>query len=172
MLKELLKKFLVVIFLLLLIYPIESIMKRHEEQKEKAIAHLRSLEFHQISVFKIYPRVTKPTNTSVTFRVSDPLIEDFFQALTDISTYRPNHDTVKSRDHSWCVEVAAESDVFQIHGYIPYRKGNIVVGELAGGGSFQSRQLYKWYQKYSHRWLEPEDAPPTPTLQPETSGGE
>ena len=39
-------------------------------------------------------------------------------------------------------------------------------------GYFQSRKLYQWYQKYSHRWLEPEGSQPAPTPQPELPGDE
>ncbi|MCP4313950.1 MAG: hypothetical protein GY790_22065 [Bacteroidetes bacterium] len=41
-----------------------------------------------------------------------------------------------------------------------------------GSGYFQSRQLYHWYQKYSHRWLEPDESQPTPTPRPDPPGGE
>ncbi|GAK54525.1 hypothetical protein U14_05812 [Candidatus Moduliflexus flocculans] len=49
----------------------------------------------------------------------------------------------------------------QIKFHIPYGQGHVVVGEFAGyQNAFQSRQLYQWYQTYSHRWLMPEGTPP------------
>ena len=180
MVRELLKNLLLWGIILLLLYPVTFLFEEHKEQHEDAITlrtQLQALEPREVSVLKIYPRISKPVNTPLAFRVPDPLIEDFFHALTDLSTYRYNHDTVKSNDYTWCLEVVTGNAVFLVEFHIPIGRGNIVAGKLGeyrtgGSGDFQSRQLYKWYQKYSHRWLEPGESPPTPTLQPETSGGE
>ena len=163
MLKKLFKNLLTVVIVLLLLYPITFLMKKQEEQQKTSIADLRSFDPQRVTSFRIYPRVIKPVGESITFNISESIISEFFQALKDISSYSPNHDTAK-KEENWYLEVTAEGDVFQIGFYIPYGKGNIAVGEFDGGGEFQSRQLYQWYQTYSHRWLTPEGTPPVPQL--------
>ncbi|MCP4404320.1 MAG: hypothetical protein GY801_44350 [bacterium] len=180
MVKKFLKTLLLWGIMLLLLYPLTFLIDKPEKGQKDAITlrtELQSLEPQEVSVFKIYPRISKPVNTPLVFRVPEPLIEDFFHALTDLSTYRYNHDTVQSPDHSWCLEVVAENAVFQVEFHIPVGRGNIVAVELGayrtgGTGYFQSRQLYHWYQKYSHRWLEPDESQPTPTPRPDPPGGE
>ncbi len=54
--------------------------------------------------------------------------------------------------------------MMQMQLYIPSRQKDIVVGELGkfdegcviDYGSFQSRLLFQWYQKYKDRWLKPD----------------
>ena len=162
MLKKLFKNLLTVAIVLLLLYPITLLMKKQEEQQKTSIADLRSFDPQKVTSFKIYPRLTEPVGDSITFSISDPIVSDFFQALKDISSYSRNHDTVASWDHDWFLSISAENTMIQINFHIPYGRGNIVAGEFDGGGEFQSRQLYQWYQQYSHRWLTPEGSPPAP----------
>ncbi len=130
-------------------------------QYQRKLDILTSLTPQQVTLFRIYPRVIIPSGTPVEFRVSNPLIQEFLQALTDLKTYWPSHDRVNSRDHSWFLEIAGNGEVVQIHCYIPSDKEGIVVGEIGrfrqnSGTSydhFQSRNVFQWYQKYNNEWL-------------------
>jgi hypothetical protein len=133
-------------------------------QYHRTINTLISMDLQEITMFRIYPRVIRPVGSPVEFKAPDPIIEGFFQSLTDIRPYKPSHDTVASWDHSWFLEVTTEGIMIQIDFHIPSGKGSIVTGKLGkfieGGGGplygdFQSRKLYQWYQNYSHRWLSP-----------------
>jgi hypothetical protein len=123
------------------------------------------MNISHIITFRMYAEVTRPVGNSIEFRSSDPIIKEFFQSLEDFHPYSPNHDRVVSRNHHWFLEVADENITIHISCYIPYREGDIVVGTLGKFserndtiyGHFQSEMLYQWYQKYSHRWLTPEE---------------
>ncbi len=131
-----------------------------------SIDSLTSIEPQKVSAFKIYPRVTRPVGTSKELNVSEPIIGDFFQSLTDLRSYYPSHDTVASRDHSWFLEFTYDERIIQIHFRIPSGKDDIVAGTIGKFrerkktiyGHFQSRELFQWYQNYKDRWLKP-DAP-------------
>ena len=166
-------------FILLCIVILMFVSKNFFEQKgrinEGNMVILLAIEPSDITLFRIFPRTGKPIGSSIEISPPEPIIDEFIQALTDIGTYLPNHDTVELREHTWSLEISTEEaeKIVPIHFYIPYQQGDIVVADMLGNdGYFQSRQLYQWYQKYSHRWLEPEDAPPTPTPQPDPPGGE
>jgi hypothetical protein len=149
---------------------------------EEKVNVLTSTDSQGVVEFKIYPRVIAPAGIPVEFSASDQIVDAFFQSLKDIHPYPTSRDTIASWDYNWFLEVYAKGwgDMIQIKFYIPSRKGDVVVGTLGefhktGGshdGQFQSQQLYHWYQKYSHRWLEPEEAPPTPTPQADPPDGE
>ena len=132
-------------------------------QYHKTIETLTSVSPEQITMFRIYPRVQIPVDTSIEFLPPDAIIRDFFQALTDHRPYSYSHDTVASRDHSWFLEVMAGEVFIQISFHIPSDNGNIVAGwlgkyhqnSMTSYGHFQSQQLFQWYQKYSQRWLNP-----------------
>ena len=136
---------------------------RCSKYNEKLTA-LLSIDAQQVTIFRIYPRVSlKPVGTPVIFTAPDPIIDDFFQALTDRRSYPTSRDLV-ARDHNWLLEVAAEGvPTIQISFIIPHEKGRIVVGRIGEfsandhsyDGDFQSQQLYSWYHTYSHRWLTP-----------------
>jgi hypothetical protein len=118
-----------------------------------------------VTTFRIYPRVAYgPFRTPVTFKAPDPIIDEFFHALTHRNSYPISRDRIASRDHNWFLEVATEGvPTIQISFLIPSGKGDIVVGRLGNfskrghsyDGDFQSEFLFQWYQKYSHRWLDP-----------------
>jgi hypothetical protein len=135
-------------------------------QYKRAIETLLSMDSQQVTIFRVYPRVNlKPSGTPAEFSVSDPIIDEFFQSLADIRSYPKSRDKIASFDHCWFLEVATDGTMIQIGFAIPYKKGDIVVGHIAKGnktnpafyGYFQSRVLFKWYQKHSHRWLETSD---------------
>ncbi|GAK54527.1 hypothetical protein U14_05814 [Candidatus Moduliflexus flocculans] len=142
-----------------------------EGQYRTTIEALTSISPEQVTKFRIYPRVGVPVDTSIEFMLHDSIIADFFQALTDQRSYSYSHDTVASRDHSWFLEIIAGELFIQISFHIPHDNDNIVAGMLGkftknsttSYGHFQSRQLYQWYQRYSHRWLTPEGTPPAPS---------
>ncbi len=134
--------------------------------------HILKAGIPQKVTLMIYPRVSSPVGRAVTFRSPDPIVTEFWSALTDIRLYWPNHDTISSRDHEWFVEIFAEDGLMhiQMDFHIPSHKSSIVAGQIGrfssrnmtNYGDFQSGQLYQWYQQYSHRWLTPEGTPPAP----------
>jgi len=105
------------------------------------------------------------------------MINNFFQALTDLHSYPTSRDKVASRNHSGFLEIVTSDIMIQIEFYIPYQKGNIVVvllGEFSETGGhyyadFQSELLYQWYQTYRHRWLNPDEAHPPEHAEDEDS---
>ena len=154
--------------------------RRTKQGYEKVTRTLVSMSSKHIVTFRIYPRVGIPVGIPREFSVPDGMIEEFCQALGDIHSYQYDHDTVVSETHSWFLEFDTETERLQISFHIPSDRREIVVGELGefnvGGGGphygyFQSRQLYHWYQKYSHRWLVPDGSQPAPVPQPEPPDG-
>ena len=131
--------------------------------------HILKANIPEKVTLMIYPRGSSPVGRAVTFRSPDPIVTEFWSALTDIRRYWPNHD---SGVHAWFVEIWAKDGLIhiQINFHIPSHKGDIVAGQIGtfssismtNYGEFQSRQLYQWYQKYSHHWLTPEGTPPAP----------
>ena len=138
---------------------------------KRIIYDISQIQPHNITEFDIYPKLSTKLGNPISFKNQDQLIDNFFQSLRDLDSYKPNHDRVATREHTWILEIFAAGQSFQIRCYIPSsRKEKIVVGEIGsfeikenyGLGYFQSRQLYQWYQQYSHRWLTPEGSPPAP----------
>lgn len=135
-------------------------------QYHRTIQAFTTIVPQQVSTFRIYPRVFKPVGTPIEFRNPDPMIDEFFHFLTDLRSYQPSHDTVTSRDHSWFLEVATEDSMIQISFHIPSHLDDTVAGlfgkysntRYGTYGSFQSQELFQWYQKYSHRWLNPSES--------------
>lgn len=159
LIKEKLGLILPLVFIILILV---MLIYGKSEYKTKINA-LTSMNPQHVTTFKIYSRVAgRPYRTPVTFNAPDPLIEEFFHALTDRRSYPTSRDTAKV-EQQWFLEVATGEIMIQIAFYIPYKKGDIVVGIIGnfsetGGsydGDFQSRKLFQWYQKYSHRWLSP-----------------
>ncbi len=123
---------------------------------------LKAIKPQQISSFKIYPHVGKPVGIPIVFKAPDPLIVEFFDTLTDCHSYWPSHDTGHS---GWYLEIVTEDSTLHIGFYIPTRKPGVVVGNLGERtrfgiidyGFFQSQNLAQWYDKHSHRWLNPSE---------------
>jgi hypothetical protein len=132
------------------------------KENKKRVQSFFAMTPQEIRLFQIYPRVGTPSGKPIKFTPSDPLVSDFFQAISDHQSYPLSRDTVE-KDRSWFIELADQNLMLQLQCYIPYQKGEIVVVVFAdidhtGGsyyGDFQSDLLYQWYQKYSHRWLNP-----------------
>ena len=125
---------------------------------------LQQANARSLTTFVIYPSAGKPVGTPVVLTLPDPLIDAFFEALNDARSYAPSGVTVTSPVHNWFIEIMIGNERLQIRCYIPSNEhSKMVVGEFIGwNGSFQSRQLYQWYQTYSHRWLTPEGSPSAP----------
>ena len=146
---------------------------------------LASVEVQDIVAFRIYSGISRPPNGSfVEFKNSELIVKEFLRSLADLKRYRRHRDDIDGLDNMWFMEIVVRGKMFQIDCYVPShfssRQNDTVVGELGkffntrvdSDGYFQSRQLYQWYQKYSHRWLEPEGTQPAPTPQPEPPDGE
>lgn len=129
------------------------------------IKELTEVKPHEVITLKMYPGAIRPIGTSNEFSAPDRMIHEFLQSLRDARSYYPNHDTVASQKHRWFLEAITTDNNIQFAFYIPSLKSNIVIGRLGKwdenyatfDGYFQSQNLYHWYQKYSHRWLEPEE---------------
>ncbi len=133
------------------------------------IITLLSLSPKQVTLFKIYPRTEQPVGTSIEFNSPDPIIDDFLHALTDIRPYRTTaYDSLVSDNHLWFLEITTDQGKsIQISCFITFEKAATVIGSLGkfvpGGGGphygyFQSKLLFQWYQKHSHRWLKSEES--------------
>jgi len=136
-----------------------SVKERLYNKKLKA---LTSIKPEQVITLNIYAKASIPSGSPVKFRAPDLIIDDFLKALTDVHSYSPSRDTIASDEHIWFLEVFTKHIEVSISFDIPSGKGDIVVGTFGKFGtfatpygSFQSQQLFQWYQKYSHRWLEP-----------------
>lgn len=116
----------------------------------------------EIQTFRLYPKVGTPYGTPKEFTVPDPLIDEFFQAISDHQSYPLSRDSAEE-GHSWFIEVADHEQMLQLSCYIPYQKGEIAVvmfGDFSETshsyyGTFQSHLLYQWFQTHSPRWLAP-----------------
>ena len=136
----------IVVFTIFTIASVQSYFHYRKDLKQ-----FRTLCPEEIVVFKIYPRFMNPTGTPVEFRYPDAMLKDFFHALSDIKSYHPTHDNIESLAHCWFLQVETLKNTTQIEFRIPSGKGQIVTGRLNRLDWFQSRQLYQWYQTYSHR---------------------
>ncbi len=169
-----------IVFLAIVFVMLSQIGCQREKRYNRTIRRLKSMKLQDVQVLKIYPRVTNPIRAAKMFTNQESLTDDFFQSMKDIDAYSPSHDRVASQDHSWFLEIIKKNETIQIQFRIPIEKGQIVAGRIGkydqnGAifyGWFQSQLLFQWYQKYSHRWLEPEASQPTPTPQPDPAGGE
>lgn len=157
------QQLVLILFLLLVALVVVGVILWQRIQYDRTIKALTSMVPQQVTTFRIYPRVGVPFGTPTAFKVPDPMIDEFFQSLTDLRSYSPSHDMIDSQDHEWFLEVVTKDITIPISCGIPSEKGDIVVGQLArfttnsttNYGHFQSRKLFEWYQKYSHRWLNP-----------------
>lgn len=137
-------------------------------------AILQQVNAKSLTAFVIYPRAGKPVGTSIVLALPAPLIDGFFEAIKDARSYVRSGLTIASLEHNWFIEIMMGEKRLQIRCCIPSNERNrVVVGEFLGSkGAFQSHQLYHWYQKYSHRWLEPEEEHDTNEEQQEGMGNE
>jgi hypothetical protein len=136
-----------------------------EGEYQRAFNKLIAVTPQQVIAIKVYPKTDRGfSKNPIIFNSPNPLINEFMDALANIRPYSPSHDRSEDRQ-VWLLDLLTEEDVIQILFYIPYEREKNVVGvlrklsnsEITDYGSFQSRQLYDWYQTYSHRWLTPED---------------
>ncbi len=111
-------------------------------------------------MFKIYPNVSGQFGTPREIKSPDPLIDDFFESISDIHGYSGRY-TVASEQDGWFIEFSFNNRKVQLSCSIPVQKKETIVGWIEYN-KYQSRQLYHWYQQYSHRWLTPERTPPAP----------
>ena len=173
--KEKVKHAFFIIFFIGIFFAARGVGMYRQWQYQKALSSLCALSPHEVTMFKIYTR-----GEPVEFTGDDPIIEEFLQILTDLHTYYPNHDQIFSEDDSWFLEISTESMMIQINFHIPLPHRAFVAGKFGRFGerrstfygSFQSQNLFQWYQKYSHRWLKPEASRPTPTPQPDPPDSE
>lgn len=132
-----------------------------EPQAERAIFDLSSLQREQIQELNVYPRSLELV---VAFPAHDPVVQEFAAALYDLTSYRPDHDTINTPDHAWRLEILLTDDtVIQLPCYIPSytldrsSRGDMVVIELPVEGMkpqayLQSRALFHWYTTHQAQW--------------------
>jgi hypothetical protein len=168
--KESIRIGLVIMFLCVVLV-LSFSQKRADKQAMKT---LKAINGQEVASFKIYPRMSVPEGEAIEFQRPDLIVQEFFPAIQDFCSYKPSHDTISSQDDSWFLEMTAENINMHINFYIPSGQKNFVVGvirrvnDTKTHSDFQSEALYRWYQKYSHRWLVPEGAQLAPASQPET----
>lgn len=131
--------------------------------KKKLLTILRSFNSQNIRSLKIYPGVVRPVGKAVEIFPPDPLIESFVLSFADTRSF----DSFANIDieHSFFLEILGEGVVIQVVCHIASQNDGRFLGgfvKLQGRstwyyGGFQSELLFQWYQKYSHRWLTPED---------------
>lgn len=149
-----------VIFILLIVVFV-AIWQRFQFHKTTDI--LKSLSPPLIREVRVYPRAARVGGSFIIFSPPDKLIDDFVNAVTDIRAYRGSPQGILSRDHEWFVEIKTiGGEIIHMQCHLPANKKKVVHGafglfyEKGGGphyGKFQSENLYRWYQQYSHRWL-------------------
>ena len=147
-----------------------------KEQYERVMPFLAALTPGRITSFKISSHALRVdvSKSELEFNKNDILVMEFLQALEDrhFITRIPYKSQAVIQ---WKTQIFRKVDAVTIEFFVYEDFPDVVIGlvdSYAGYTYFQSRQLYQWYQKYSHRWLEPEKAQPTPTPQPDPSGGE
>jgi hypothetical protein len=160
------KEKLVILLVLLILAISVGVLVYQIIQYKRTIKALTSMDPRQVTIFRIYPRVGIPVRTPMEFEVPDPIIDEFFQSLSDLRSYLISRQMARE-DQQWLLEIAVGDVIIQVRFSKPYQKGDIVIGEVGKFsegytihyGSFKSQKLFQWYQKYSHRWLSPPAAP-------------
>ena len=108
---------------------------------------------NEVISFKIYPGAIAPVGPSIIFKPPSPVIDTFFQSIKDMRSSWTNYSPA-NEEYVWFLEIATQKgDIIQLSCTIPAKKRTYVVGMLNDHDFFKSRQLYQWYQDYSHRWL-------------------
>ncbi len=113
-----------------------------------------------ITSFKIYPFAGQP----IAFKTSAPIVEAFLTSVTDFHSSSSSAGSIASLDHSWLIEILIQEEMIQMSCSILSGKDHVVFGYIGKFrptsalyyGHFQSQQLFQWYQKYSHVWLNPD----------------
>ena len=180
----LMKEKLLIISVLLMFITVEGDKIYQKRLLSRQLDMLTSVEVQDIVAFRIYRGTSRPPSGSfVELKSSELIVKEFLHSLTDLKRHRKHRDSIDDLDNIWFMEIVVRGKMFQIDCYVPShfpsRQNDTVVGELGkffntrvdSDGYFQSRKLYQWYQKYSHRWLEPEGSQLTPVPQPDPPGG-
>ena len=164
----------VVAVILFLMSREESPIKRWPEVRKKTLA---AINVDDVVSFKIHADKAYAKdyfNAREFFKEgeSNQFVVAFFDAIIDSQYYHPQHDVAIDQ---WGIQIRTKITTLRIGCYIPDMQPDVVVGRISSESKrwfFKSRKLYHWYQKYSHRWLEPEGAQPSPTPQPEPPDSE
>lgn len=152
-------RWLLVLTMVILTTLLIIIDKKDKSNRQKVMENFFAVTQEQIIAFKIRPDSSSSYNDSkvVLFDSNERLVADFLQAITDSLSYQPKHDTTSVQ---WGIQIKTKTTIITMWFYIPSAEPESVVGNIESKNSiarFQSQQLYDWYQKYRHRWLEPEE---------------
>jgi hypothetical protein len=120
---------------------------------------VKAISPEKVTSFQIVPDVSESSTgeEGKDFTQETELVTEFLQALEDIQFAAPLYQELLEQ---WSVHIKTATTGVTIEFSIPADEPTLVVGLVdseAGYSYFQSRQLYYWYQKYSHRWLTPEE---------------
>ena len=166
--KESIRIGLVIMFLCVVL--VLSFSQRRADKQ--AMKTLEAIDGQEVKSFKIYPRISVPEGEAIEFECLDLIVQEFFLAIQTFRHYKPSHDTISSQDNNWFLVMTTENEVIHIDFYIPSEQKDSVIGILCRVNKtkahyhFQSEALYQWYQKYSHRWLNPVKSPHHPPTIP------
>ena len=121
---------------------------------------LMSIAPDEVTSFRIVSNVSESSTDEEArdFGQETELVTEFFQALEDMQFAAPLYQEYLEQ---WSAHIKTATTGVTIEFFIPADEPILVVGLVdseAGYSYFQSQQLYQWYQKYSHRWLTPEES--------------
>ncbi len=138
-----------------------------KEQYKRAMPFLSSLTPEKITSFKVGSRALEidESKRGTEFSKNDAIVVEFFHALEDQRFINriPYESQVVMQ---WKTQILKKAGTITIEFSVYEDSPTVVIGlvdSYAGYTYFQSRKLYQWYQKYSHRWLESEESQPTLT---------
>ncbi|MCP4398872.1 MAG: hypothetical protein GY801_16430 [bacterium] len=125
------------------------------KQFNRRVQALTPLSLTSVQEVRIRPR-TNQFGGGIPFAPADPLVAEFLKAVSDIRAYHGSPKGTLSRDHEWSIEIEmTDEHIIQMRCDLPANREEVAHGYFKEYhyGPFQSRGLYRWYQKYSHRWL-------------------
>ncbi|GAK53391.1 hypothetical protein U14_04656 [Candidatus Moduliflexus flocculans] len=126
--------------------------------------HLKSIVPQQVSSFTIGTKDSTLSERQANreFVTDKEMMTAFFQTIPDMRFAAPIYKEFLAQ---WKTEIHIGTKIVTVECSIPADDPTLVISLIdspAGYTYFQSRQLYQWYQTYSHRWLTPEGTPPAP----------
>lgn len=142
--------------LIILVIIVAGLHIRRTFQVYHELDELMAIDSKQITSFKIYPRAASAIGTPIKFSPNDPIVIEFLHAITDIQPYNSTPGSIVSNNQEWFLEVIIDGKtMIQMNCCICHEIPDRVIGKFNRHFRFQSHQLFQWYQKYSHLWLNP-----------------
>ncbi len=129
----------------------------HKRQYSKVVSIISSISSESVTSFKIVADMPDSflDQKMEEFTQETAMMMGFFQAIEDMQFSAPKYKEFLAQ---WKIEIHAGATLVTVECSIPADDPTLVIGLIdspVGYTYFQSRQLYQWYQTYSHRWLTP-----------------